>query len=89
MATFDTEKFIAFIGEKWGGRPCPMCSKGPWSVQGSVFQLSEFHQGSIVVGGPLIPVVPVTCGNCGYTVIVNAILSGAVSTPEAVPGGKA
>jgi hypothetical protein len=81
MSSFDTNKFIAFIGQKWGGRSCPMCGTGPWNVQDRVFQLSEFHDGNMVIGGPLIPVVPVTCGNCGYTVVVNAILSGALPPP--------
>jgi predicted nucleic-acid-binding Zn-ribbon protein len=81
MGNFDTNKFIAFISQKWSGRRCPMCGSGPWSVQDKVFQLTEFHDGNMVIGGPLVPVVPVTCSNCGYTVVVNAILSGAVSAP--------
>lgn len=88
MSSFDTEKFIAFIGQKWEGRSCPMCGKGPWTVQDKVFQLSEYHGGSLVVGGPLIPLVPVTCTNCGYTVVVNAILSGAISSPTSTPETK-
>jgi len=46
-----------------------------------IFQLSEFHEGNLVVGGPLIPVIPVTCTNCGNTVLVNALISGALK-PE-------
>lgn len=83
MANVDTAKFIAFVNEKWGGRSCPMCQKGPWSVQDKVYQLSEFHDGSLVVGGPLIPVIPLTCSNCGHTVLVNALLSGAIPQPVA------
>jgi hypothetical protein len=81
MSSLDTEKFIAFIGQKWDGRSCPMCGSGPWSVQDKVFQLTEFSDGNMVIGGPVIPVVPVTCNNCGYTVVVSAILAGAISTP--------
>ena len=88
MNSFDTDKFIAFIGQKWGGKGCPMCGKGPWSVQDRVYQLSEFHQGSMVVGGPLIPLVPVTCNNCGYTIVVNAILAGALPGPLPLPEKK-
>ena len=83
MSSFDTNKVIAFIAQKWSGRSCPMCGSGPWSVQDKVFQLSEFHDGNMVIGGPLIPVVPVTCNNCGYTVVVNAILAGAI--PASAP----
>jgi len=81
LSEFKSEKVIAFLSERWGNRACPMCGKGPWSVQDKIFQLSEFHQGSLVVGGPLIPVVPVTCGNCGNTVLVNALISGGMQ-PE-------
>lgn len=65
-----------------------MCGNGPWSVQDRVYQLSEFHQGSMVVGGPLIPLVPVTCNNCGYTIVVNAILAGALPGPLPLPEKK-
>jgi len=76
MAEIKTDAVIAFLNSKWGNRSCPMCNKGPWSVQDRVFQLNEFHQGNLVVGGPLIPVIPVSCGNCGHTVLVNAIIAG-------------
>jgi hypothetical protein len=76
MADIKTDAVIAFLNSKWGNRSCPMCNKGPWSVQDRVFQLNEFHQGNLVVGGPLIPVIPVSCGNCGHTVLVNAIIAG-------------
>jgi hypothetical protein len=88
MSSFNTEKFIAFIGQKWGGRGCPMCGNGPWTVQDKVFQLSEYHEGNLVVGGPLVPLVPVTCANCGHTVVVNAILSGAIAAPTPAPEKK-
>lgn len=78
MTTHSSEKAIAFLQEKWGDRACPMCGKGPWTVQDKVFQLSEYHSGSLVVGGPLVPVIPVSCTNCGHTVLVNAIIAGAV-----------
>ena len=82
-----SKEIISFLKEKWGERACPMCGKGPWSVQDRVFQLTEFHQGNLVVGGPLIPVIPVSCGNCGHTVLVNAIISGAMPA-ELPPAGK-
>ena len=88
MSEMKSAEVIAFLSEKWGTRACPMCNKGPWSVQDRVFQLSEFHQGSLVVGGPLIPVIPVSCGNCGHTVLVNAIIAGAVQPEQSGPKPK-
>jgi len=79
MSKFDSTAFIAKLREKWGSRPCPMCEKGPWNVSDSTFQLMEYSQGGLHIGGPVIPIVPVTCGNCGHTILVNAIVSGVVS----------
>lgn len=78
-----SEKLIKFLNEKWGSRACPMCKGGPWEVQGKIFQLMEFSGGGLVVGGPIIPVVPVSCSNCGHTVLVNALLAGALQKPAA------
>lgn len=87
MSTHSSEKAIAFLQKKWGGKACPMCGQGPWNVQDKVFQLSEYNGGDFVVGGPLIPVIPVSCTNCGHTVLVNAIIAGAVQ-PEGSPPPK-
>jgi hypothetical protein len=59
-----------------------MCGVGNWNVQDSTFELREFHEGTLVVGGPIIPVVPVVCTNCGNTILVNAIIAGAVKSQE-------
>jgi predicted nucleic-acid-binding Zn-ribbon protein len=77
----NSSQSLAFLREKWGDRSCPMCGANAWAVQDKVFQLNEFSSGNLVIGGPLVPVVPVTCTNCGNTVLVNAIISGAVQ-PE-------
>lgn len=58
-----------------------MCGKGSWTALDSTYQLSEYNEGSLVLGGPLVPVVPVTCGSCGNTVLVNAIVAHVVSIP--------
>jgi hypothetical protein len=43
VAEIKTDPAIAFLKSKWGDRSCPMCNKGPWSVQDRVFQLNEFQ----------------------------------------------
>jgi hypothetical protein len=86
MSKLDVKKIISHLEQKWGpGRICPMCGQSSWKVQDSAFQLIEYHEGAaLVLGGPVIPVVPVICGNCGHTVLVNAILAGVIqpSLPE-------
>jgi len=82
LAVNKSKGVIDFLALKWQNRNCPMCGGGPWEVQEKTFQLNEFHNGNFVVGGPLIPIIPVTCTNCGHTVLVNAIVAGVLS-PEA------
>lgn len=85
MAKFDSSKAVAHLQSKWGGRPCPMCGKGPWNIQDSTFQLAEFNEGNFVLGGPVIPVIPVMCNNCGYVALVNAIFAGVQERQKEAP----
>lgn len=85
MAKFDASKAIEHLRTKWHGRPCPMCGAGNWNVQDSTYQLLEFNQGGLVIGGPVIPVIPIVCSNCGNTLLVNAITAGILAADS---GGK-
>jgi len=83
VAKINSEKFLNHLKEKWKGQPCPLCGVGNWNVSDSVYELREFHDGNLVIGsGPIVPIVPVTCSNCGNTIMVNALLSGAVEKPK-------
>lgn len=87
MTTTDSSKLIEHLKAKWQNRPCPMCGQGNWTVQDKVFELREFHDGAMVIGGSaLVPIVPVTCANCGNTVLINAIFSKIVSAAEKKDG---
>lgn len=80
------EKIIAHLNEKWGNRPCPMCGSNSWNVSDKIYELREFHGGNLVLGnGPIFPVVPVSCNNCGNSVFINAILSGAIDRQNVQP----
>jgi hypothetical protein len=74
MSDYDQEKLMAFVKEKWKGANCPMCGGGDWSIQNKIFKLMEFTKQGLVVGGPVIPVIPVVCNNCGNTILMNAIV---------------
>jgi len=82
MAKYDVKKIIEHLENKWGGRPCPMCQVGSWQVQDAIFQIMEFNKGALVMGGPVVPLIPVTCNNCGYTVLLNAIITGILVPPS-------
>lgn len=85
MAKFDGSKAVEHLRAKWHGRSCQMCGAGNWNVQDSTYQLIEFNQGGLVLGGPVIPVIPITCSNCGNTILLNAITAGIVAAES---GGK-
>jgi hypothetical protein len=82
LSEADANKIIDYLKQKWQGRPCPMCQTANWVVQGSCFQLMTYHSGNIVLGGPVIPVIPITCNNCSNTILINAILTGIIKPSE-------
>ncbi len=74
----DTQKMIQFLNEKWQGTICPYCRGPEWNVENKMFELREYNKGNLYLGGPnssIVPVVPVTCSNCGHTVLVNALVA--------------
>jgi hypothetical protein len=83
MSKYESAKLIEHLKEKWKGQGCPMCHAASWSVQEMVFELREFHGGAMVIApGPIVAIVPVTCNNCGNTVLVNALVAKLVQRDE-------
>jgi hypothetical protein len=82
-------KLVRFIEARWRGtRECAVCGTSKWDLNDRIFELREFHGGNLVVGGQLIPVVNVTCSNCGNTIFINAIKAGVVeSQPKGTGNG--
>jgi hypothetical protein len=80
MTTVSTNRLIDHLRKAWGEfRKCPMCEHNLWDVSGTIFELREYHEGNIVIGtGPVLPIIPVTCTNCGNTVFLNAVATGFV-----------
>lgn len=73
------EKVLKSLTQKWPEpRVCSVCHQQQWNVSDKVFEIREFHGGSLVVGGPVVPVIAATCTNCGNTLFFNAILLGVV-----------
>lgn len=75
----NSQQLINFLNEKWHGAQCTMCGSNDWSVTDKVFELREFNDGNLVIGGPnssIVPLIPITCKNCGNTVFVNPMVIG-------------
>ncbi len=86
-----TEKVLAYLKKTWTEKSqCPMCGSNSWSVSDKIFELREYHGGDFIIGGggPIVPIIPVTCSNCGNTVIVNAIVVGAVEPKKNIDDKK-
>jgi len=76
MSKINPQQVIEHLKVKWGDAPCPMCSHKTWDVAIAVFELREYFQGGLVVGGStILPLIPITCQNCGNTVLINAIIA--------------
>ena len=55
------------------GISCSVCQHRNWEIGPKIFEITEFHSGGAMVGGPRIPVVSVMCVNCSNTLFFNAI----------------
>lgn len=85
----NTDKLINHLNEKWKSQPCPMCGSNSWNVSDKIYELREFHDGNLVIGsGSIFPVVPVSCNNCGNSIFVNALMSGAIEKSNVEPNNK-
>ena len=79
MEKMNGQQIIDFLNNKWHGARCPLCGEGKWNVTDKIFELREFNNGNFVLGGPngaITPVIPVTCANCGNTILINALVTG-------------
>ena len=79
----DKEKAIAWLNERWqGNKLCPICTNNSWSVSDDLVEIRPYKGGTLVVGGPLYPLMIVTCNTRGHTLLFNAIVAGLVHGAE-------
>lgn len=82
QSKYDVSKTLEHLRVKWNNTSCPMCGTNDWSVAEEIFELREFQDGNLVAGGPLYPVIPVSCKNCGMSLMINAIVAGVLPKPN-------
>jgi|GEM_PF-800813 len=74
------EKVAAFLNQKWqGAKTCPICDSNDWEISDKPAELREFSRGGLSVGGPVYPLVVLTCRVCAHTLLFNGIVLGVVS----------
>jgi hypothetical protein len=76
----------AWIESKWTTSQCPFHGATTWELGGVLAQVPEFTP-SLTRGGQVYPVFVLTCTECGYSVLVNAIKAELVpaSSEQAAP----
>jgi hypothetical protein len=78
-----SKKLIAWLEEKWQGeKKCPVCQHTNWTLNSLIYKLIPFDQGVFIAGGPVYPVVPVICNNCGNVMFFNALKTGLIDQPK-------
>ena len=63
-----------------GPAPCPQCKSRNWEVPPCLMVMSEYKKNTaLFIGGRAIPVLALTCKQCGYMVTFNAVTLGLVA----------
>lgn len=78
MKNVNSKKVIELLNKKCSGARCPLCGGVKWNVIDKCYELREFNDGNFVIGGAnasIIPVIPLTCANCGNTIFINALVN--------------
>lgn len=55
---------------------CSLCGRSQWNANTKLFYLGEYNKDALVLGGPVYPVLPITCTHCGNTLFINALVAG-------------
>jgi len=63
---------------------CQSCGSKNWIASEKIFEMREFRGGNLVIGGnsAVLPVVPVTCAECGQTIFFNALSLGLLNSKK-------
>ncbi|MFY0400779.1 hypothetical protein [Brevundimonas naejangsanensis] len=76
----DDAKVRTYLTSKLGGA-CGSCGAKNWTYDTAVYELREFHGGNMVIGGSgILPLLTITCTNCGTIRMINPIAAGLLST---------
>ncbi len=73
------KQLLEHLQEKWKApAACHVCKSNDWEVPVEIYEMREFHGGSMVLGGnsSIIPTCPITCKVCGNTVFINPLVAG-------------
>lgn len=79
MIKLNDQKFLAAINDKWTSKNCPMCGNNNWNIDSNIVTaLRIAENGGVSLGGNVMPLVAITCMNCGNVIFVNPLIVNAL-----------
>lgn len=78
-ARAQVEKALRWIEDNWvGQKECAICGNTGWFMGEAVGEMKQMSSRSkwIPGNGPSYPMIVLSCENCGYTLLFNAIVLG-------------
>ena len=83
MLQFDKNHFEQHLNEKWVNKVCPICYSNNWIYDEAILTpLGVGNHAEILIGGKIVPLIAVTCINCGNTVFINAKVANSLSEAQ-------
>lgn len=64
-----------WMSRHWRNPHCPICGKQSFGV-GPIIAPPLIEDGGVSLGGATVPLVLITCGDCGYSFTINGTKAG-------------
>ena len=75
----DPQALLKWFDDKWSEQECPVCHEHSWRIEETAVQLPRFIlAGQQTKDSSFMPVIPVICKNCAYTILFNGFDTGAL-----------
>jgi|GEM_PF-1585364 hypothetical protein len=89
MDALQNKRLAEWIRTKWKHGPCPVCQENNFGPGADIaflipVQGSDSGMQATPPRGPYL-FVPILCGNCGYSMLINANLAGLMGPPPIPP----
>ena len=84
MVKLNENKFVDAINTKWANTKCPMCNENNWNLNDHLVApvyLSE--SGDFQLRGDVMPLVAITCLNCGNVLFINPLVNNTLDSTKA------
>ncbi len=77
------EKFVHWLEQKVPhGLMCSVCGQNNWEASPRLSTTMNLSGSAIAIGGPIQPLISLTCKNCAHTVFFNALISGVMDVEK-------